>query len=39
MSYIDQRNEWLSQHPDATVEQAWTAGYMKAVENWCKKKR
>lgn len=39
MSYIDQRKEWISRHPEATAEDAWTAGYMQAVENWCKQKR
>lgn len=35
MSYIDQRNEWLAKHPNATPEEIWTAGYMQSTENWC----
>ena len=27
MSYIQQRDEWLAEHPDATAKEAWDAGY------------
>ena len=39
MSYIEQRKEWLSNHPKATKEEIWDAGYLTATDNWCKKKR
>ena len=39
MSYIDQRNEWLLQHPKATAEEIWEGGYFTATDNWCKKRR
>jgi len=26
--YIDQKKEWLAEHPDATAEEAWEAGYL-----------
>jgi len=39
MSYLEQRDEWLSQHPDATVKEAWDAGYLQSTNNWCKQKK
>ena len=27
--------EWISKHPDATVEEAWTAGYFCSTDAWC----
>jgi len=38
MSYKEQMSEWLSKHPNATVEDAWQAGYFQSNENWCKGK-
>ena len=35
MSYKDQLKEWLSKHPNATVEEAIEAGYMISNNNWC----
>ena len=37
MSYIEQRDEWLQKHPDATVADAWEAGYWQSCDNWCGK--
>lgn len=31
--------EWISKHPDATVEEAWTAGYFCSTDAWCHGKR
>lgn len=28
MSYMEQMRSWLSEHPDATAEEAWKAGYL-----------
>ena len=39
MSYIEQRDEWLRKHPKATVEEAWTNGYMTSTDNWCNRRR
>ena len=39
MSYHEQREEWIKKHPNATPEQAWTAGYMQATTNWVTRKR
>ena len=34
-----QRELWLQQHPNATLEQAYTAGYFQSTENWVKKSK
>lgn len=39
MSYIQQRDEWLAEHPHATAEEAWEAGYLTSTANWCEQKR
>ena len=39
MSYIEQRKKWLKEHPDATLEEAWEAGYVTSTNNWCNTKR
>ena len=39
MSYKDQKNKWLSEHPDATLDEAYEAGYHQSTDNWCKSKR
>lgn len=38
MNYKDQKKEWLASHPNATVEEAWEAGYMTSTDNWCQGK-
>lgn len=38
MSYKEQMAEWLSKHQDATLEEAWEAGYMICTNNWCQGK-
>lgn len=38
MSYIEQMSEWLKKNPNATIEDAWKAGYFQSNENWCKGK-
>ena len=32
-------NRWLADHPDATAEEAWEAGYLTCTDNWCKGRR
>jgi len=39
MSYKKQMSEWIKNHPDATIEEAWDAGYVTCINNWCNKKR
>lgn len=39
MNYKEQMKEWLVKHPDATLEEAWHAGYMTSNNNWCHGKR
>lgn len=34
MNYKDQMKKWLAEHPDATAEQIWEAGYHQCTENW-----
>ena len=39
MGYKVQLKEWLDEHPNATVEEAWIAGYWQSTDNWCKHER
>lgn len=39
MSYVEDMRKWLDEHPSATTEDAYRAGYFKCTENWCKGKR
>lgn len=39
MSYKDQKKKWLSEHPDATPDEAYEAGYRQSTDNWCKQIR
>ena len=39
MNYKQQMAEWIAKHPEATVEQAWMAGYNCSTEAWCHGKR
>ena len=39
MNYREQMKDWLQKHPQATVEEAWEAGYMQSNSNWCHGKR
>lgn len=32
-------SEWLKQHPKATLDEAFKAGYLRHVEAWVKKER
>ena len=34
MNYKEQMKEWLSKHPDATIEEALEAGYLQCTKNW-----
>lgn len=34
MNYKEQMKEWLAKHPDATIEDAWEAGYKQCTMNW-----
>lgn len=35
MTYKEQMAEWIEQHPEATIEQAWQAGYECSTNAWC----
>lgn len=37
MSYHEQRKRWIRDHPKATIEDAWNAGYFQCSDNWCNK--
>ena len=37
MIYKEQMEKWIQQHPNATIEEAWMAGYWQCSDNWCKK--
>lgn len=39
MSYKKQKEAWLTQHPTATIEEAYEAGYKQSTENWCNTNR
>ncbi len=39
MSYIDQKEKWLKEHPNATPSEIWEAGYWTCTDNWCNRKR
>lgn len=39
MTFNEQKEEWLAKHPNATTEEAFTAGYMTSTANWCKQER
>lgn len=39
MSFIEQKEKWLRENPDATLEQAYSAGYWQECDNWCDKTR
>ena len=35
----EQLEKWLATHPEATLREAWLAGYWTCTDNWCTKKR
>ena len=39
MGYREQLKDWIKNNPDATLEEAWEAGYWQSCDNWCKRKR
>lgn len=39
MSYKEQMKEWLQKHPQATLEEAWEAGWLMCTQAWCHGKR
>ena len=39
MGYKEQMRQWLEKHQDATIDEAWEAGYFQSTENWCNKTR
>lgn len=39
MTYKQQLAQWMRDHPDATPEEAYLAGYWQATTNWCNKNR
>lgn len=36
MIYKEQMEKWIKEHPNATIEDAWMAGYWQCTDNWCK---
>lgn len=34
MAMRDQRDEWCAAHPNATIEEAFEAGYWTECDNW-----
>lgn len=32
-------SEWIKKHPNATLKEAFVAGYWKSCDNWCRKDR
>jgi hypothetical protein len=39
MTYEQQMRKWLAEHPNATAEEAWKAGYFQSTTNWCRHER
>ena len=39
MNYKEQMTEWIEKHPEATIQEAWEAGYLICCSNWCNRKR
>lgn len=39
MTYKEQLQAWIDSHPDATLENAFEAGWMLCTEAWCHGKR
>ena len=39
MGFKEQMAEWIAKHPEATLEEAWEAGYWQSCDNWCNRKR
>lgn len=37
MSYKDQKLAWLARHPRATTDEAYEAGYLQCIDNYCNK--
>lgn len=37
MTFKEQCKEWVKDHPKATLEDAWEAGYLTSNFNWCNK--
>lgn len=39
MGFKEQMAEWIAKHPQATIEEAFEAGWMLCTEAWCHGKR
>ena len=39
MTYKEQMRIWLDKHPNATIEEAWEAGYLTSTNNWIRQER
>jgi len=39
MTPKEQMKKWLAQHPNATPEEIWLAGYWQCSDNWCNKEK
>lgn len=35
MSYKQEKEKWLEAHPNATLSEAYEAGYEQSTYNWC----
>ena len=39
MGFKEQMAEWIAKHPEATLEEAFVAGWFACTEAWCRGKR
>lgn len=39
MNYKQQMAIWLKEHPNATIAEAWEAGYLQSTTNWVRQER
>lgn len=39
MNYKQQMKDWMQKHHNATVEDAWEAGWLMCTQAWCHGKR
>ena len=39
MTYKEQMADWIEKNPEATIQEAWEAGYLQSCTNWCQQNR
>ena len=39
MNYKEQMKAWISKHQNAKPDEAYEAGYLQAIKNWCHKEK